>query len=59
MAADMVQEPDKFCPFIQAACREDCMLLRSSEESMIRKCSFAIIAEQLDIMAVKSSRKTM
>jgi len=59
MAENTSRESEKFCPFIQESCREDCMLLRSSEESMVRKCSFAIIAEQLDIMAVKSSRKTM
>ena len=59
MGADKLDEPTKFCPFIQAPCHEDCMLLRGSEESMIRKCSFAIIAEQLDILAVRSARKTV
>jgi len=59
MDTDKLEGPAKFCPFIQAPCREDCMLLRSSEESMVRKCSFAIIAEQLDILAVRSSRKTV
>jgi len=52
-------EDEKFCPFIQAPCREDCMLLRPSEESMVKKCAFAIIAEQLDILAVKSTRKNI
>jgi len=48
----MDQEEKLFCPFIQDTCRGDtCMLYRRSEESMVKKCAFAVIAEQLDILA--------
>ena len=42
---------EKFCPLTRENCRPDCMMLQRSEERNVKRCSFAIMAEQLDIMA--------
>jgi len=54
----MEEEKVGFCPFIKDDCKQnECMLYRFSEESMIKKCSFAVIAEQLDILATRDGGK--
>ena len=45
-----------FCPFTQQNCRADCALFTDSEERVKKRCSFLVIAEQLDILA--KERKT-
>ena len=47
----------KTCPFIQGPCRADCQLLCESNETMIRKCALAVIAQQIDILAKEDGRR--
>jgi len=47
--------PKKYCPFLKRECLEkNCALFVPSEESMVEKCAFAVIAQQLDLMTAKS-----
>ena len=47
----------KTCPFRNGPCRSDCQLLCGSQETTIRKCAFAVIAQQLDMLAEKGSKR--
>ena len=46
----------KSCPFHQEPCQGNCQLLIDSDESMIRKCALAVIAQQLDILAKEDKK---
>lgn len=54
----MDEQDKRLCPFFKDECKQEmCMLWRGSEESMIKKCAFAVIAEQLDILATRDGGK--
>ena len=53
-----MDSPTRMCPFFKESCKgDDCMLYCASEESMIKKCAFAVMAQQLDIMGKPTAAK--
>ena len=53
----MDELPKKYCPFLKTECiGKKCALFVPSEESMVEKCAFAVIAQQLAVLCSKSPK---
>ena len=53
------QEP-KYCPLLKETCKKDaCVFWTTSEETVMKNCAIVVIAQQLDIMAVKGASRRL
>ena len=56
----MADEQPKYCPLLRETCKKEaCVFWVSSDETVMKNCAVVVIAQQLDIMAVKGSSRRL
>jgi hypothetical protein len=56
----MTAEQSKQCPLFKDACKQsECVFWMSSDETVMRNCAVVVIAQQLDILAVKGGSRPL